>query len=265
MAEVRADDGCRISYAVDGEGPPLLLIAGLGGLASFWSGVRRHMPDFRTVSFDHRGTGASERPAGGYSIERMARDALAVLDDLRLGRVDVVGHSTGGAVAQVLAAEHPGRVNRLVISGSWDRPDTGFRMLFESRLEILLRSGPETYQKLTHVLGYGPGWLEAHAEDLDAAVSNAAQALEPLAASAARIRMLLEWQGLPDLGRISAPTLILASRDDLMIPFHHAEALARGIPSAVLVPMSGGHFYPRTDPERFAATVSAFLLQEISR
>lgn len=261
MTAVVADDGCRIQADCLGDGPPLLLIAGLGGLASFWEPLRPALGErFRVAVFDHRGTGSSDRPEHGpYTIERIAADARRVLDHYGIGRAHILGHSTGGAVAQALALDTPGRVDRLVLSGTWERPDGRFRRLFAGRLALLLSGNLAAYQALTHALGYPAAWIEAHDEALTAAESGAAAGLSPVAVAADRIRMLLDFDRSADLGRISAPTLVLAAEDDAIVPPHHARRLAALIPGAALELLTGGHFFPRTEPAAMAAAVVAFL------
>ncbi|MFC7397355.1 alpha/beta fold hydrolase [Chelatococcus sp. GCM10030263] len=260
MSFVTATDGCPLHFDVAGDGLPLLLVPGLGGAASFWSAVVPHFAGrFRTIAVDHRGAGRNGRPEGSYSIGRIARDVIEVLDALGIETIDIVGHSTGGAIAQTLALDAPQRVRRLVLSGTWARADARFRALFEARIDTLLYAGAATYQKLTHVLGYTADWIELHSESLDAAVAAAERNLAPLSVTAARIRMLLEFDRAAELGRIAAPTLVIGAPDDMMVPYYHSQRLAAAIPGARLEPLEGGHFYPRVHPERFAALVSGFL------
>ena len=259
MKETRADDGCQIAWSTQGDGLPLLFIPGLGGLGAFWAEVISRLTGFRSITFDHRGCGASGSPADGYTIERMASDTVAVLDAAGVERAYIIGHSTGGAIAQVIATTYPERVSRLVLSGTWARPDAHFQMMFESRLEVLERAGAAAYQRLTHVLGLPPEWINAHQAELDVAVARAdvTSGSTPIAAS--RLRMLLGWSGLADLRSIATPTLVVAATDDILIPFHHSEDLARGIARARLIAVTGGHFFPRTDPDGFVAAVEQFL------
>ena len=94
-------DGGTLAYEAAGAGPPIVFIAGLGGHGSYWKAqVQAFSPDFQTVTFDHRGVGASAG-APPYSVEQWAGDTLRLMDHLKIGRVHLVGHSTGGAIAQV--------------------------------------------------------------------------------------------------------------------------------------------------------------------
>lgn len=260
MATLYACDGCLVHYETIGEGTPLMLIPGLGGDGRFWAGVVPHLADrFRLIIVDHRGAGRSDRPIGPYSIDRIAMDIVEILDAEKIAHAHLVGHSTGGTVVQTLALDAPDRVGRIVISGSWPAPDARFRLLFEARLALLEKNQPEIYQAFTHVLGYTADWLAGHEAELAAAVERAPETLAPLQVTAARIRMLLDFDRSAELGRIAAPTLVIGAREDEMVPFTLSEQLARLIPSAKLEALPGAHFFPRTEPAAYAALVRRFL------
>ncbi len=263
MAVLTAADGCELFYERSGSGPPVALIPGLGGDGRFWAGVVARLSGrFDLVVMDHRGAGRSARPPGPYSIGGIARDVLAVLDAEGLGSAHLVGHSTGGAIVQTIALDAPERARSLVISGSWDRPDARFRAAFEARAALLDAGLGAAYQQLTHVFGYDPAWIDAHEVDLRAAVAAADRALAPYAVTAARVRMLLDFDRSAELHRIAPPTLIVGARDDILIPLHHAHRLAALIPQAEYSELAGAHFHPRTDPGPFADRVAAFLTRQ---
>ncbi|GAB4069063.1 alpha/beta fold hydrolase [Ancylobacter sonchi] len=260
MPLITTSDGCRVHYDVRGSGPTVVLIPGLGGDGRFWEPVAAQLEArFRLILVDHRGAGRSDRPDGPYTIERIGRDVLEIMDGEGCARAHLLGHSTGGTVVQTLALDAAERTGRIVISGSWPGPDARFRTLFEARLALLEAGRPEIYQAFTHVLGYDADWIAAHEAELDAAIGRAAEALAPLAVTAARIRMLLAYDRAADLGRITAPTLVVGARDDEMILFGQSERIAGAIPGAELVALDGGHFYPRTRAEAFARRVEDFL------
>jgi aminoacrylate hydrolase len=259
-----APDGCRLHYertgSGPGAGPAIVLIPGLGGDGRFWAGVVAGLADrFDLLAIDHRGAGRSDRPAGPYTIEGIAADMLAVMDAEGIEAAHLVGHSTGGAVVQTIALDAPRRARSLVISGSWDRPDARFRATFEARAALLDAGLAEAYQQLTHVFGYDPAFIEAHAAALDRAVAVAAQGLAPLAVTAARVRMLLGFDRSADLARIRHRTLIIGARDDVLIPIHHARRLRRLLPQAEYAELDGAHFHPRTNPGPFAERLVTFL------
>ena len=110
MTYARAADGARLHYETTGRrsGPPVLLIQGLGADKHGWTLQRLALATrYRTVAFDNRGAGRSDKPHGPYSLEQMADDAMAVLDDAGIESAHVVGASMGGAIAQIVALKYP--------------------------------------------------------------------------------------------------------------------------------------------------------------
>jgi aminoacrylate hydrolase len=256
---ITASDGVALHVTRQGEGAPVVLIPGLGGTASFWSPILSALAGYSVVLADHRGCGASERPKGDYHIARLARDILEILDAHKIDRAHVVGHSTGGVIAQYLALHAPERVNRLVLSASWMRTDAYFQLLFATRRDVLLAAGPATYNRLGALLAYPPGWFTGREAEIDRSAAAAERELAPISVTAARITMLLEDCETPDAGRITAPTLVMGARDDAIVPWHHAEMLAATIPHAALLAFEGGHFFPRVHPARYGAVLAEFL------
>ena len=260
MPTATAADGCSLYYERTGSGPTVVLIPGLGGDGRFYTGVvARLAQSFDLIVVDHRGAGRSGRPNSEYSIDLIATDVLAVLDTAGCGAAHLVGHSTGGAVVQTLALDAPERALSLVISGSWDRPDARFRAAFTARAALLDAGLLAEYQMLTHVFGFDPAWMDAHEVELAQAVREAAATLAPVAVTAARVRMLLDFDRSSELGHIRHPVLIVGARDDALIPIHHAARLRQMITHAEYCELGGGHFHPRTDPGPFADRIATFL------
>lgn len=260
MVMFTASDGCRFHYDLFGTtGPWVVLIPGLGGDGRFWSGVvARLVSDHRLLVVDHRGAGRSERPAGPYSIPLIAADIAALLA-ARGEPAHVVGHSTGGAIAQVLALDYAPLGLSYTISSSWARADARFRALFVARAELLDAGLAATYQRLTHVFGHEAAYLDQHAEPLEAAVAAAPATLEPLAVAAARVRMLLDHDRLDDLPRLAARGQVIAANDDILTPPALSRAIADAIPGAAFITVPGAHFHPVAAPERFADIVRRFV------
>jgi aminoacrylate hydrolase len=254
-------DGGTLAYAVTGSGPPLLLVTGLSGVSSYWDPLVPALAErFRVVLHDHRGTGRSSRCRIDYSVGQMAADVLALMDHLGIGRAHFAGHSTGGAIGQTLAIDHPERIDRLVLSATWPRACPYFRRMFEARRDLLKFGGMKLYRRHGHVFLYPPDWIAAN--DGALAAADAAAPDHPLDAeiTARRIDAILAFDRLDDLGRIAAPTLVAVARDDAVTPLHHSLVLAERIPGATLhVTAHGGHFAPRLHPDAFLRAVLPFL------
>lgn len=195
----------RLRYRIDGGSPPVLVIGGhMQPLDSWALQVRDMKNHFRVVRFDNRGTGLSDAPAGPYSMEQMAEDAVALLDHLRIRKAHVVGVSMGGMIAQHLALLHPERVNRMVLIST----NAGF-------------TRPEFHSMLR--------WL-AHSPAADR---------WPLRGFMGQLGAIAEHDTRDRLKRIRAPTLVMVGQNDRLTPVRYAEELAGGIPGADLVVVPG--------------------------
>lgn len=261
MSIIMAPDGCELYFETSGQGDDaILFIPGLGGDGRFWNAVRASLRSgHRHVVVDQRGAGRCGRPQGRYIIDMIAGDVIAVLDHLGEKRVHLVGHSTGGAVAQTLAIDYPERVASLVVSASWEKADQRFRLLFKARKAMIEAGLFETYQALTQVFGYDVAYLEREVAKLEDEGRLAAEKLSPASVTAARIAMLIDFDRSADLHRISAPTLVIGSQEDILVPYHHSLALASAIPGARLSELPGGHFYPVTSAAAMAGLIAGHL------
>jgi aminoacrylate hydrolase len=249
-----------LHYRVEGAGPPVVLIAGLGGLGEFWQPVSEQLARSNMViSFDHPGVGNSPM-RGSHTIASIANEVRALLDHLGIDNAHIVGHSTGGLVAQALALDSPALVGRVVISGSWARADRRFRDLFELRRTVLERLGLEAYKALGNLIAYPADWYEANlARDERLDFDKAADANANTATIAARIDMLLTYDRARELANITAPVLVIGAPDDQVVPFYHSQELARLIPHARLVEIAGGHFFPRLQPNLYVSSIRNHL------
>ena len=250
-------DGGSLAYESFGSGPPLLLVSGLGGVSAFWLNFAKACaPFFNVVLHDHRGTGASSRCDRPYSIESMAQDVRALCAHLELQRPLYVGHSTGGAIGQHLAAFKELEIRALVLSATFARPCRYFQRLFGSRLQVLEQMGMDAYREQASLLLYPPYWLAEHAPAIGSAQPH------PLDAEITRRRIhaVLQHDMVERLADIDCSTLVIAARDDIVTPDYHSVQLAQGIATAELTILPrGGHYLPHTEPEPYFRHVVNFL------
>jgi pimeloyl-ACP methyl ester carboxylesterase len=257
--QVRLPNGIRLAYVETGkpDGPPLLLLHGFTDSSRIWTVLLPYFSEYRVLIPDQRGHGASDAPACCYSPSVFAEDARLFLDALRVKRAAVVGHSLGSMVGQVLAAEHPERVSKLVLAGStamtsvrrgdwiWQRMTDPARPPYRD---------PE-FMKLWSISS-SPTPVDA---ELVRYWDNEASALKPHIWRAIP-RELLE---LP-IGRyapdINAPVLILSGgADPLFTPEHH-RSLVKAFPSAQAGVFAGlGHNFIVERPTEVGPVVQAFL------
>jgi len=207
-----------------------------------------------------RGTGRSSHSRIEYSVEQMAADVLTLMDRLGIARAHFAGHSTGGAIGQVLAQDQPERIASLVLSATWAGRDAFFRRCFEVRKQVLLQSGVESYLRAS-VPFLAPGWwVSANDAALEAQHRAQVAASPPVEILASRIDAIVRFDRRARLGEIAAPALVVVAADDMLTPRFYSEELASAIPDAKLHVLSGGgHFAPVIVPDEYNAAVGAFL------
>jgi len=248
----------KIAWESTGDGPPVLLIQGLGYGRWGWEPVVSGLaPRHRVLCFDNRGIGESDKPEGPYTAAQMAGDALQVLDEAGIERAHVVGASLGGMIAQELAVAAPARIDKLVLccttSGGPDAvpmPDVTKRLFAEAPSlapEVALRRFVE------NALGTDPP--EALVDDLFA--RRLANPPDP-AGWQAQAAAGLGFQGVD--GEITAPTLILAGTADNVVDHRNVEQLARSIPGARVELLHGlGHLIFWERPDEVVTLIEDFL------
>ncbi|MDB5811204.1 MAG: hypothetical protein JWN94_3326 [Betaproteobacteria bacterium] len=260
MPQIAIADG-EIHYEVAGEGHPLILVSGLNGVARYWQPqLAAFSARFQVITYDQRGTGTSDHQQREFSLDQMTRELVALMDALKIERAHIVGLSTGGAIGQTLAIEHPQRVARLVLVSTWTHCDPWFRRLFEARRRMYETAGPELHAMFHPLFLYPPDYVNEHDAEIAEEQKRAPTKSAPVEASIGRIDALLGFDRRAGLASIKAPTLIVAGDNDYITPSYHAEAIARAIPGSTLVVYKGGgHSLSKTRPAEFNQTVLEFL------
>jgi len=256
--------GVSIAYEVmgaDRPGTPILFIAGLNGMRA--SCMKQAIPFARerpAVVHDHRGTGESGKPLGVYTVENMARDVVAILDDAGIPKAHVVGTSTGGSIAQVLCIEHPGRVQSAVICCSWSKADHFFRRQFEMRKKVLFSLGTEALIHLTSTTLNDPRFFNANYHDIVEREKGLLQRASPREVEAERIDAIIAFDQSARLGSIRTPVSIVCAKNDAVCPLYYSEQLAAAIPGAELkLYEDGGHFFYMVYADDFNNYVRSFI------
>jgi aminoacrylate hydrolase len=248
-------------YEIHGEGPPVLLVAGLGGACGYWRpNVAAFAARYKTILHDHRGTGASTHALVDYSVAQMADDLVRLMDRLKIDRAHLVGHSTGGAIGQILGIEHPDRLHSLVLYASWTKADPFMRRVMAARRALVTTSGPTAYLNSTPVFLYPDWWINANEQVLVAREEQGLATFPNPQIAASRIDAILAFDRTADLHKIQVPTLVVCARDDFLTPLYFSEELAGAIPGARLAVLDrGGHACSEAASEEFNRTVFEFI------
>ena len=253
--------GGEIHYAESGSGDPLIFVSGLNGTGRSWQPqVDAFSPRFRTITYDQRGTGASDKLQRTFSVDQMTAELVGLMDALGIERAHIVGQSTGGAIGQTLAVEHPQRIARMVVYSTWTHCDPWFRRLFEARRLMYEQCGSELHARFHPLWLYPPDYVNSHDQEIEAERRVAVGNAPPVECSIGRIDAILAFDRRTDLGRIRTPTLIIVAEDDYITPSYHAKALNRAIAGSQLeVFPGGGHSLSKTRTPEFNQVVLDFL------
>jgi pimeloyl-ACP methyl ester carboxylesterase len=257
----------NLSYYVDGSGPPVLLIMGLGGRGTDWNPafIAAMAPRFEMIRFDNRGTGRSDRPDETYSLDVMADEAVGILDVLGRTRAHVVGVSMGGMIAQLVALRHPARVDRLVLIATHAGGAT-VTMPTPAAMATLMGDPtrpPADIVRDAMTTITAPGFAARHPEAIDAIVANAVAQPTPPASFARQMQAIMESDRTTRLRDIRTPTLVVHGSDDPLVPYPNGELLAREIPGARLVTLPGcGHMPMWECPTELVRALSSFFAEE---
>jgi poly(3-hydroxyalkanoate) depolymerase len=246
----------------DGSGPALLLINGLGANLELFEPFLDALDNvggqkIGTICFDIPGVGGSPLPRFPLRFRGLARLVAQMLDVLGHQQVDVLGISWGGGLAQQFAHQYPWRCRRLILVSTSTggisvpgRPDVLAKLLSPRRY-----FSPSYMESIAPILYGGsfqgnPDLARAHAQMIRAphSLGYYGQMLAGLG-----------WTSIHWLHRLRQPTLVLAGKDDAIVPLINARIMARLIPNATLRVFKGGHLFALTEKEQVASLVHAFL------
>jgi aminoacrylate hydrolase len=252
---------CSLYYEEHGSGEPLLLVPGLGGVgASFFKQIPELAKRYRVIVHDHRGCGQSDRPLQKYSVEQMTQDVLGLMDALKIERASLLGHSTGGAIGQIIAIEQPQRLKKLILSSTWTHGDAVFTRIFEARHALLKHTGPMGYLRATSAVLYPAWWVSQNEKLVAEQERQQAAGFPPVEVVLSRIEAIMRFDRREQLSRIRIPTLVSVAADDAVTPLYFSQALAGAIAGAKLkVFERGGHLLYHVVDQDYTRTMLDFL------
>ena len=250
----------HLYYEEHGNGQPLVFIHGLGSSTRDWEfQLAEFSKSYRVITFDLRGHGQSDKPAGPYTIPMMADDLAGLLEALHISSTHIVGISLGGAVAFQFALDYPALVKTLTIVNSG--PSLGgtpeqAKAEIERRVGIVQQVGMHTMgEALAPNLFPKPEHASLRNDFISHWSENDPQAYIEAT------RSMLGWDVTDQLGAIACPTLILSADQDYS-PVAVKEAYIKLIPHAQLVVIPDTHHAtPIEAPEKFNTALKDFLVE----
>ena len=258
MQYIEVEPGVRLAVRVSGaaDKPAIVFSNSLASDSGMWDEVvERLTADARLIRYDTRGHGQSDAPDQPYSIERLGRDVIAILDALKIERAVVCGVSLGGLTAMWLGLHAAGRVSGLIPANTAANfpPETMWR---ERAASVRVNGVASLVQ------GSLERWVTAdYRAKHPARVAELAAMIEGTSPSgyAGCCDVLAETNLLPSLSAIACPVQVIAGRHDPSTPPSRAEEIVAAIPGANLVTLEAAHISTVEAPDAFAASVREFL------
>jgi 3-oxoadipate enol-lactonase/4-carboxymuconolactone decarboxylase len=254
-----AIDNTRIFYRLEGIAgrPAIVLSHSIGCDLSLWA---QQVPDllqhFQVLRYDTRGHGASDAPAGDYSVERLGRDALGLADALGIAKFAFCGVSLGGMIGQWLGANAGERLTGLILANT--SPHIGPKTFWDERRRAVLEGGMAAIADGAMQRFFSRETLaegNVYASSIRAVILGT----NPIgyAGCCAAIR---DMDHTSVLAKIRVPTLVIVGEHDVSTPWMgHGEVLARAIPSARAVHLPAAHLSNVERPRSFTGAIYDLL------
>lgn len=267
VPERRVDcSGIEIAYWLHGEGTPLMLITGWGTPASAWGPLPQVLSQmgYTVVVLENRDVGRSS-PCEGieYSMEDMASDAAAVLDDAGLESVYLLGISMGGMIAQQFVLDHPKRVQGLILMATDPGQPTRVPASMEFLSEVMFAQqdgDPRAWMVQLVTKLTGPQFHEQHMDRLEMYAGARVDQGPDAGGFMRQLNAIRGFSSWDRLQQIKVPTLVMHGKDDQLIPFPNGEMIASRIPGVEFIPLDGvGHLIPLEVPELTLSTIHRFF------
>jgi aminoacrylate hydrolase len=245
--------------------PTIILSSGLGGSGAYWAPqIEALSPDYRIVTYDHRGcgrTGGEVPDTGGISA--MANDVLEIADSLGLRRFSFMGHALGGLIGMDIALRKPGLIDRLILVNAWSKADPHSGRCFDIRIALLENSGVEAFIKAQPLFLYPAIWMAENSPRLAEEEIHGLRHFQGRDNILRRIAALRAFDIDDRLAQIDIPTLVIATKDDMLVPYSRSEHLAARLPNAELSLFDfGAHAVNVVVPSAFNGAVLQFLAKQ---
>ena len=275
MPVVKVGD-INIAYTERGKGDAVVLIMGLGANKESWfMNIPALSKYFRVIAFDSRGVGKVDRSGEAYTMDRMAKDTIGLLDALHIEQAHIVGVSLGSMIAQEVAIGFPQRVNKLILAATtpgmsdaankdmWDketaemRRNTGLGEDFNERImndpaslnvvKIMVRITAYAFNRIVFKIPMVLGARYYFGKVGPSGVLD-------------QLRAVSKHNTIDRLDQIKAPTLVMAGTDDNLVPIEFSRIVAQHIPGARFLEIErGSHSFFMERSRRFNREVIEFL------
>jgi len=265
MPKIKVND-IEMYYEIHGEGFPIVLIMGLAADANWWTPdeIEKFSQNFKTIIFDNRGAGRTDKPDTNYSIKMFADDTIGLMDALNVEKAHIFGASMGGMIAQEIVLNYPERVEKLILGCT----NCGGSKQIVPSIEVLEKMGspreltPEEFVDQIISLVFTENLIDNSPDIIEFYKKKMLKTTIPLDSYQRQLKAVLGFNTFRRLKKIKAPTLIIHGKEDILVPPGNAEILAREIPGAKLVLLdNAAHLFSQPDPEKSSSAIQEFLTE----
>jgi len=252
----------NISYRTYGEGYPLIMIMGYGSTMEMWEDqlINSFSKEYKVIIFDNRGIGETSEGQKEFTIEQFAEDTYGLMDSLKIEKAHVLGWSMGSYIAQELALKHPEKIDKLVLYASVCSPE-----MFPPSPEVLStledNSGTPEEQGARWISVIFPSeWIKNNDERIKEIFYRPLGNIKP--ENIGKQAMAIgKWEGTCSrISSINNKTLVIAGKEDMLVPPANSEYVASKISNSKLVLVDGaGHGLMFQYPDKFTQEVTEFL------
>jgi pimeloyl-ACP methyl ester carboxylesterase len=227
------NDGFKTRFLIEGKGPLVVLIHGVGARLENWDGVASRLAsEFRVLRYDLRGHGESTRAPGPYSLPLLADDLMALLEHIGTREANVAGHSLGGMIAQMFALRHATIVRRLALLSAVAGRSNEERERVAARIDLIRAGDPGEHFRNSLPRWFTDAFIQANPELITAYAARNATNDPDCYAAAYRVLALEDLDS--QLEQIHVPTLVATGEHDLGSNPRMSELMSRRINDATL-------------------------------
>jgi 3-oxoadipate enol-lactonase len=250
-------NGIDINYRLEGDGPETIVL--INGLADDLETWVLQMDDllgagYRVLRFDNRGVGQTSKPEGPYTSRMLADDAKALVDELGLRDVHLMGVSMGGMIAQEYALNHGGDLRTLTLACTYAAPGPFCSRMFAMWHDMAPVNGVPFIMRDVTLWAFTVPFFEEREDEAKEFEAEMAAMDMSVEAYLAQLHVIQTHDTTGRLDRISTPTLVLAGEQDILIPVSLSKRLQEQIPGADWATTKGGHACMWEHPAEFNRT-----------
>jgi pimeloyl-ACP methyl ester carboxylesterase len=255
-------NGIDLNYRLEGDGDETIVL--VNGLADDLETWVFQMDDllgagYRVLRFDNRGVGASSAPPGPYATPLFAEDTKALVDELDLRDFHLVGVSMGGMIAQEYAIANPGDLRSLTLACTYAAPGPFCSRMFSMWADMAPLLGVPFIMRDVTLWAFTVPFFEERADELAEFEAEMAKLPQPVDAYLAQLSSIRTHDTTDRLDRITAPTLVLAGEEDILIPVSLSRRLQAGIAGSQWGTTRGGHACIWEHPSAFNQALLDFV------